>query len=98
MMLKRLWKRLIQLCTRKIVYVEVIKEVEVTKEVQIPVYEYGVSYECLADLEKRFPRLMYVKGQTSIEDFAQNAGAWRVILHLKKQLDKQNPLANQIRE
>lgn len=92
-MLKKLWTKLKLACTRKIVYVEVVKEVEVIKEVEVPVYEFGVSRELLADLEKRFPRLMYVKGN-ELEDFAQNAGSWRVILHLQKQLKKYSEVHN----
>lgn len=82
-MLKALWTRL-----KKVFVKTVYVEVEVIKEVEVPVYEFGVSRELIADLEKRFPRLMYVKGN-DIEDFAQNAGSWRVILHLQKQLRKQ---------
>lgn len=81
-MLKVLWTRL-----KKVFVKTVYVEVEVIKEVEVPVYEFGVSHELLADLEKRFPRLMYVKGN-ELEDFAQNAGSWRVILHLQKQLRK----------
>mgnify|MGYP000217738448 CR=1 FL=1 len=68
----------------KVVTVEVIKEV--------PVYELVISSDLLADLQKKFPRRMYVAGM-NIEHFAENAGQYHVIMHLQKVLNKasQNP-------
>lgn len=51
------------------------------------VVELGLSHDLIAKLEKLFPRRMFVQGM-NLEHFAENAGQYQVILHLKKQLDK----------
>lgn len=55
--------------------------------------ELGLSHDLIAQLEKLFPRRMFVQGM-NLEHFAENAGQYQVILHLKKVLNnarKANP-------
>ncbi len=75
--LKNLYKAIINKPT-------VIVKTETVIETQV---ELGLSHDLIAKLEKLFPRRMYTRGM-DIEHFAENAGEYHVILHLKKQLDK----------
>lgn len=49
--------------------------------------ELGLSHDLIGELEQLFPRRMFVHGMT-LEHFAENAGQYQVILHLRKLLNK----------